>query len=327
LCATCDGVDDGANDGSISTTDASFETSIDARSSDGGRSDGGRGDGVGSDGIARDAGGAVDTALPPDVVPFDTMPPPPGCPPVLPKDGSPCDTTTECDYDGCDPTKSDRATCSGGAWMVKATACTSVCPPSLPVYGSPCTLPPRVACTWSVHCLDDAIGFCQDGKWGIKGPGTTCDRHDCPPTEPVDGTTCPPTSPGFGFSCFYTNACGHFDTWLCTGETWSAEVLQACSAPPSCPATPPTPASSCVGRLSCGYVNTCGTIDTYECGGDWIEWPGVCSTPACPTTPSDLDPCTLEGTTCRYPDGAGCELDCTCTSGKFECTQPPCGAH
>jgi hypothetical protein len=323
LCTTCDPT----GGGSISTGDASFEGSSDGSIGDDARSsDGARGDGGGADSVVRD-GMAFDTALPPDVIAFDTTPPPPGCPTALPRDGSPCDKPLDCEYASCDPTTNDRATCTGGMWKLSAVACTSVCPIAEPASGTPCTLPPRVGCTWSSDCtLIVAVGFCVDGKWSVKAPAG-CQPKECPASEPVEGTKCPPTTPGFGFTCIYINECAHVDTMNCDGDTWSDEDRQACSAPPPCPSSPPTPGSSCTGRFSCGYVNVCGTIDSYDCSGDWIEWPGVCATPACPPTPSDLDRCTIEGTTCRYPDGAGCELDCTCTSGKFECTQPPCGAH
>jgi hypothetical protein len=124
------------------------------------------------------------------------------------------------------------------------------------------------------------------------------------------------------------NACGHPDLANCDDGSWHVDDF-ACSAPAPCPTPPPTPGSHCDESVvrSCGYVNACGTIDLYECGGDWTMWPGACSDSACPPTPRELDPCSDEGHTCRYPDGAGCELDCVCSSGKFDCSQPPCTSH
>jgi hypothetical protein len=178
----------------------------------------------------------------------------------------------------------------------------------------------RRAAESAIACT--AAATCTGGKWGVK-PGRACDPA-CPSTEPWDGTACSVDTRG---SCLYRNGCGQYDSATCNDGAWVV-LHMACSAPAPCPPSAPAIASSCwKEELSCGYTNACGSVDSYWCaGGLWFLWPGACADPDCPATPGELDPCSVEGHTCRYPDGGGCELDCTCTGGTFTCTQPPCGA-
>jgi hypothetical protein len=307
------------------------------------------------DARGRDAGGSLDVGSrvdsatpvdsrvrPADATSIDSGPVlPPGCPSVLPKDGTPCAATElACLYPGCDAKEPDRAECSVATarkWKVTAAACATDparCPIAEPLNGSPCTVPPGELCWYDAECLRRSIAQCSPTTltWAVK-KGACPDTSRCPTSWPSVGAPCPETDPKKGFSCDYINACGLYQTFICEGSkgVWT-EIAEPCSSDAKCPAVQPAIGTSC-GALpdgtNCAWPNACGSVDHMDCAsGKWRMFHrGKCPDGPCPLTPVDGATCTDTGRMCTYPIGGGCSLACTCASGgAWTCKQPPCGA-
>lgn len=266
----------------------------------------------------------------PDVAPPDApsdAPPATVCPAALPKVGALCVPPLDCAYAGCDPATKDRASCVAGKWVLSAAACASPpdrCPLGIPTDGTACGLPDHTGCTWSTACAANVLGWCNGGRWVIKGFGGC--STGCPPTFPPEATTCssPPAS------CTYVNECGVHQYASCTDGTWRG-ALPGCALDPACPPIEPPNGSACKPgtRPLCVWKNDCGGFDYGRCGwylgeGQWTIFRPPCPATTCPSTPTNGTACSNPGLSCTYPGGGGCTIQCSCAGGAWTCIQDAC---
>jgi hypothetical protein len=160
------------------------------------------------------------------------------------------------------------------------------CPASVPASGSGCAGGDSCSYDAGAGC-GPTLAKCGNDGWQIAV--STCNPPPiapCPTSAPTAGEPCASS----GNKCSYgecNQAGGYQPTFefSCTGGVWSNALILSCNPPPTCPAQPPSPGTSCIGALGgapCTYGDCFGQpTTTASCvNSTWQVAVSSCNPPA-----------------------------------------------